>query len=325
MNKYSWSHPLKYYPLEQYHSSIEQVSNFLREQGGVRSIYQIGNLTDPGISDVDMLIVFEDDAQLSEDPRQVLDSAGNYLFTHCLFGCKQKHLKDLQRYSFVHNNKFIWGAEQGNLSNVGEMNKMVKESLALEFLVKLYISLSVQKNLRLIKLRSLLLEAKAVKFDLEIFQYGSDKLAELVEQIIEWRSKWFEKQPSESELNVFFDMFYLELEKFLVFLAQDYPLFTLKKSHELSHNILLKHGSEVKWKSHYPPLHFLRPFFKGKELILFKIMNKLANYELTFPFSSEFGKDVLMERDAFYRQYCPEMAKDLPGFIPLKSSLNLNY
>ena len=325
MTKYSWSHPLEYYPLEQYHSSIEQVSSFLKEQEGVRSIYRIGNLTDPGISDVDMLVVFEDDAQLSEDPRHVLDSAGNYLFTHSLFGCKQKHLKDLQRYSFVHNNKFLWGVEQGDLANVGEMDQIVKESLALEFLVKLYVSLSVQRTLRLVKLRSLLLEAKAVKFDLEIFQYGSDKLGALVEQVIRWRSQWFEKQPSENELALFFDTFYLELENFLVFLAQAYPLFTTKDSHNLSHNILLKNGTGLRWKAQYLPLHFLRPFLKGKELILFKIMNKLAKYELDFPMSSDFGKEVLVERDAFYHQYCPEMSNDLPGFIPLKSSLNLNY
>lgn len=324
MAKYSWVQTVKQYPLEQYQQSIQDVVNFLKQHKEVVSIYRIGNITDPGISDVDMLVVFKDDAQFNKDPRVVLDEAGNYLFTHGLFACQEKHLAGLNRFSFVHNNQFLWGKEQGNLSNVDAMHPVIQKSLALEFLVKMYLTLSVQKSLRVVKLRSLLLEAKAVKFDLDIFNYGSTRLLELVKQVIVWRGQWFDKRPDEKELSLFFEAFHTELEQFLNFLAKEHELFSLKGCHSISKNIVLEQGGQLEFIAKLPPFTFLKPLFKNRELLWFKMINKLSSYKLRFPIGTS-DKALLQERDDFFSQYLLDIQNSSPHFLALKSSLNLDF
>ena len=64
-----------------YTSSIEQVVAELSNRPDVVSIYQVGSVKHPGISDVDLRVVFADDAVFDSDPRAKLGDDGRYLFT----------------------------------------------------------------------------------------------------------------------------------------------------------------------------------------------------------------------------------------------------
>ncbi len=96
----------KYVPNSVYESAIGKVVETLRCQPGCVSIYQIGCTATPGISDIDILAVFEDGVRCNMNPLLSLSKKEKYLFTHSLFGCSRKYFHEAQKYTFFHNDKF---------------------------------------------------------------------------------------------------------------------------------------------------------------------------------------------------------------------------
>ena len=62
----------KYIPLEEYNNLIEKVIVELSKEISIKSIYQIGSIKNPGISDLDLVCVFRDDKECTLNIQNLL-------------------------------------------------------------------------------------------------------------------------------------------------------------------------------------------------------------------------------------------------------------
>jgi hypothetical protein len=209
-------HP-RYIPKEDYDRTIEQMINILTREKGIISIYQIGSISNPGISDIDLVAVFDDNVQYPLSPLGELNSTHRYLFTHGLYGVSKKHLNEVKTYTLFHNWRLVWG--ETLIENVNGLSEeeiaTLKIQTAFEYLLKMYINMTIEKTYRIIKLRNLLLHVKALQYDLEYLNVTSGEIMEMVDQIIKWRNNWFNSQPSKEVISEWIKKFYDELYKLL--------------------------------------------------------------------------------------------------------------
>src|SRR3989344_869283 len=92
----------RFVSITEYESAIEAMAGSLAKIPGVMTIYQIGGVSHPGISDIDLYAVFEDNAYCEIDPLQNLPNGYDYLFIHHIFGASAGNFAESQRYPFFH-------------------------------------------------------------------------------------------------------------------------------------------------------------------------------------------------------------------------------
>lgn len=202
-----------YVPPDRYQRSIDSMVARLREFPGVRSIYQIGGVSTPGVSDIDLLVIFDDGASCRRNPLQGLDKPDRYLYIHSLFGLPESHFRESLQYVFFHDYNHLWGERLAlpERRQAQEVDRGIRAQAALEYLIKLYISMSVERTYRIIKVRNLLLHAKALLYDLSDLEITSGPLPGLLARMIEWRSRWFGNRPDRESLLQWYDDFYRHL------------------------------------------------------------------------------------------------------------------
>jgi len=209
----------------------------------VKSIYQLGSVSDPGISDIDILVIFSDNTGMNGDPRNVLDSKGKYLFTHQLFAIHESMINEFAQYYSFSNYRHLFGKkyiEELKNENDKAIDNEVKIQVAMEYLIKFFISLTVQRHFGIIKLRSFLLEAKAVSFDLTLLNISGGELFDIVQKVILVRKTWFEKKINDAELFQLFDEFYIAIKSFLTGRIDSLKLALLPAdNYEFSKNIFI--------------------------------------------------------------------------------------
>jgi hypothetical protein len=310
---------------ESYDRNIEMVVKDLSSHSAVKSIYRMGNITDPGISDVDMLVVLNDGLTLPQNPRSALDADGHYLFTHALFAIPESLIEPAMNYSLYHNFDHLWGEKNILIQPNRSIDSVVKNQIALEYILKLFISITIQRHIGIIKMRSFLLEAKALKFDLEILKHASKELSNLVMRISEIRSEWFKINLPDADFIILFEGFYTQLKHYLDELSFSNSLFSNKiEEVAIGKNILLKNNSSLKIKINhtYPKFHLncLPESLLRKYLGL---TNRLTKYEFTFPLA-HVPKESELEKKLHYEiSALTYLSKFAPSFIAMKSPLKL--
>ena len=146
----------KYVVPEVYENTVDKIVDFLKEEDSIKAIYRLGNVNHPGISDIDLVVVFKDGTSCQLNPDHHLNADDKYLLTHEIFGASETQFKKVIRYSFWDNLECIWGEaieldeDQVRLSE--EEAAFYKIQIGLEFLLKNYIELSVQRKYGVIKL-----------------------------------------------------------------------------------------------------------------------------------------------------------------------------
>jgi hypothetical protein len=162
---------------------------------GVICVQQLGHVNTPGISDIDMLVVFDESARFECDPLEGLSRTDRYLFVHSLFAVSEEDYAEAAGHTFFHNVQVRWGvvpdAQPAPLS-AGDQ-KLLKRQIALEYLVRIFISLTVEITYRVVKLRNLFLHAKAMLYDCEFLGVSSGPFYEGLTKIVQRRNQWFER------------------------------------------------------------------------------------------------------------------------------------
>ena len=203
MKVYLTDYP-QYVPYGIYERAINQMVERLIKYPGLLSIYQIGSISIPGISDIDMVAVFQDDAACDRNPLKELSRSERYLFVHGLYGVSTKHFHKAQCYTFFHNYNLLWGERLSfwgkNLSK--KKIRTLKIQIALEYLLKVYINITVERTYGIVKVRNLLLHTKALLYDLEFLGISSGRLYDLVEGMVTSRNNWFKSKPEKESVEV---------------------------------------------------------------------------------------------------------------------------
>jgi len=315
--KYKFINIPQFFEKSEYLNTINKVVESLKIQNGVRSIYQMGNINHPGISDIDIIVVFEDKKLIDYNLRNLFSNVNNYLFTHNLGGITKSHFNQITKYSFFHNLNCLWG-EEFNLEK-GKLNTKEIEALqiqtALEFLVSNYISLTVQLKYGVIKLRALLQHIKAIKYDFEFLKITSGKLNKMLNQLFAWLDSWFIQPIDLTAFCEWVEEFYIELKEFLKIILQDRQIYIPKWANlKYSPNIKIELGKSIRCEFFG---FFLPKFLSGISKKTYNLNTRFNSFIFRIPFSNITKDKIKKERLDYYKEIKKCASKYYPQFTPL--------
>ena len=295
----------------------------LKEQPGVVSILQVGSISNPGISDIDILVIFEDDVEYNANPLDALKSRDRYMFIHGLFGLPRKHFHEAQQYSVFHNCNLLWGEDHAwNTSDFADREiEILNQQIAFEFLIKMFITMSIQHTYKVIKLRGLTLHTKALLYDLEFLNINSGQLFDLIQTMLGWRNDWFTNTPSEGELQLWIKNFYVALRDFLHSILQKLKVYMPPEANfRLARNIVMVPSPQLD----YSHTGVVLPGFLtivGNRII--NINNRCNRFEFQIPFTTTNISNTLMERYRIIKKMKVYNSRYLKYFLPVAYALSV--
>ena len=212
MRSYKFINIPKYVKPEVYENTIDKIVDLLKHEDAVRAIYRLGNVNHPGISDIDIVVLFKDGSNYIANPYNSLNSKDKYLLTHKLFGASEDQFKKVIKYCFWDNLECILGEpinlepENGMLTD--NEKEFYKKQLGLEFLLKNYIELSVQLTYKVVKLRSILQEIKGIRYDLTFLDIKGLEINKYIKDFLKRLDYWFESDFNFNEFSFWLDKYY---------------------------------------------------------------------------------------------------------------------
>jgi hypothetical protein len=310
-------------PLSDYEDAVDTVVRRIIDQPGVLSVYQVGSINTPGISDIDLLVVFKDGINCFFDPLKRISRLERYLFTHSLYGASETHFCRALSFPFFHDYHHLWGQKLHFRKK--ELPKREIDALevqtALEYLMKAFISLTVELTYKIVKVRGLLLHTKALLYDLEFLGVFSGELYDLTHKIVSWRDDWFEKKPGEKKLTSWIESFYTELASFLKhnlkkrkFLLPEWANFHIARNMTL-----------VPWEN-FKYVHkgiALPSIFGALGRKYFNIQHRFNKFMFYLPVESKKMPVILKERFLLLKEKKDLNRAKLPHFVPTSSGLNI--
>jgi len=313
----------RFVPVSAYDLAIDRMVGKLRRQDGVVSIFQIGSINAPGISDIDMLVVFEEDTRCCFNPLDDLSKMERYLFSHTLYGISRENFSKAHRYSFFHNYRLLWGEEPplGKYDLSEEEIQILKTQIALEYLIKMFVNSTVELVYGIVRVRGILVLVKALSYDLEFLNVSSGRLFDLVQTIKDWRNSWFEGGPDKQTFRMWFLQFCAALKEFLEIELREraFHLPELANVH-IARNMVLE-PSEAFCYTHAGLR--LPAVFRGLGRKYFNVQHRFNAFRFRIPVATSEVPAFLQRRFAFVKEMNRTNRETLPYFMPLTSSLNI--
>lgn len=316
-----------YVPPSQYDAALAKMVDKLKGQPGAVSIYQLGSVSTPGVSDIDMLVLFEKGAECHVDPLADLSRTERYLFAHSPYGATFEDFTDILPYTIFHHYRHVWGTDplrthtcaHGGLPD--RVSHEMKLQIALEYLLKMYVNVTVERTLGIIKLRSLLLLVRALRYDLDLLEVNGGRLFELVEQIIDWRARWFDDRPQAKAILAWHDKFYSVFHDTLSRLLGERPLYIPEQANlNIARNMRLEKSPTLGCKH----VGFVLPSclgWLGKKYI--NIQYRFNRFTFKAPFASEGMPPLLLDRFILTRRMNDYNNKHIPHFLLPAPTLNI--
>lgn len=305
-----------------YDTVIEKMTARLRDLPGIVSVYLMGSIATPGISDIDMLAVFEENGAVSQNPRANLSPGERYLFPHTLFGVCENHFRDAQDYTFFNGYQLLWGKdlEVGQSRFAPADTKLLKRQIAYEYLVHCYLNLGVQLAYRLVKSRNLLLEARAVLYDLAFLGIKESPLHDLLDRLTDWRARWFTNPPARREIADWVQVFHRQLGLFLGEQLEGNPFYyTPARRYRMARHISIVNDKPFTLSHKGPSLPVFPAIFWQRRY--FNLQHRWNRFQLSLPVQDAAAEPILKERLDFENRCRRYNRERLPFFSPLASSL----
>jgi len=305
-----------------YHESIKAMTQRLMETPGVKTVYQVGGVSSPGISDLDMVVVFNDGARVERNFLSGLKKEDRYLFIHNLYGISTNNFADAERFAFYHHYQLLGGEEVRSYPKLNQQElEVLKIQIALEYMVKMHITLFLQERYHVLRMRDLLLHIKALQYDLEFIGDTAGLVNRHVLQVIEWRKKWFRETPAKREILEWWEGFYPGFNQLLAEKLKAHPFYLPPmKAYRVAGNVLMLPSEgkfEPSQKGFILPGYFA---FIGKKF--FRLQNKLNRFQFTIPVQSEHIPGALEKKFRFEKKIVDYNREFLPFFLPVTSSLH---
>lgn len=313
----------RYFSCQDYKRATDRMVQRLSGQKGVLSIFQVGSVSNPGISDIDLVVVFNDGKECRLNPLRDLSNSERYLFPHSLYGLSESHFREARCSTFFHNYHLLWG-EKLPIRNNGlseEEIQALKTQTALEYLIKMFITRSVELTYGIVRVRELMLQTKALRYDLEFLNVNSGSLSELIDTLVGWRNNWFKTAPLTQKLKRWVYAFHRELGEFIEKILARHAFYVPEQeSLKAARNMALVPSS------HFGYAHkglVLPPWFRWLGRKYFKLQHRLNNFYFLLPINSSKTGHVVEKQYAFLKDMRAYNRIMLPHFLPLNSSLNI--
>ena len=316
----------RHVPVEAYESAVERMVKRLVAVPGVQCIYQIGHVSTPGISDIDLLVVMDDGARIPFDPLTGLSRLDRYLFCHPLFATSLELYARAKVVTFFHNYRLFWGAEPNgsrplvSTDDISTDDRVaLMQQLALEYLLRAFISLSIELAYGVVKMRNLFLHAKALLYDCDYLAVAKGPFREAVENVVQHRSRWFGARMSKASLAVDVIELHKQLETTLQEKMCGTPFFLpIRATHRLARHIHFQKSATLKVARRGVRLP---PFFGRCGRTYIRFLNQFNRFEVFFPFENVEIPIVIArsfqlrnEMNAWVRQACPKFMPMAQGF-----------
>jgi hypothetical protein len=309
--------------LNDYTMAVDSMTEHLKTLPGLLSVYQIGGFGAPGISDIDMVAVFEDGYSTQADPQADLRGNPRYLFCHQLFGTSRAFFNESRLYTSFHNYRLLHGEElrDGAPTPDAATEAMMQRQLAHEFLIRMWINMIVERGYGVYKVRNLLLQGNGLRYDLEFLNANPKRFSACLDTIMKWRACWFEARPKNSEIAALYQSLYEELKAFFTAHFETETLFLPDlETYKLGRNITLNEGSEFSDSKSGITTPWMPKKFARKVLSL---QSRYVQFEATLPFTSENTPEHIKRSFDYTRRAWQYNRKNLPFYMPLTSSLVL--
>lgn len=312
-------HPV-FLSLSKYEDLRTKIVKQLLDNNAVLSIYQMGSVKHPGISDLDIICVFNNGTQCHENLRLMLGDEEKRILTHGIFGIEEKDLRRSMSYNLISNLKYLKGKDLDlNKAEIVTSDDL-KKQIALEYMVKMHITLDAQVTLKIIKLRAFLLLAKAIEFDLQLLGVISGNLYELVQQVIQYRNDWFTDKPNWKEVTTLVLNFKKELKLFLEKEVSTTDFYLPAETINLPGNFII-HKNNMFLISHKGFLLPKQLGFLGRKYI--NLQFKLNSFSYGIPFKIPAKNSEHNKRFKFSKELVNTNKMKYPYFIPLTTSLSI--
>lgn len=314
----------KYVAPEVYENTLDKIVDFLKKEAAVKAIYRLGNINHPGISDLDLVVLFKDESTCELNPDNFLNSDDKYLLTHEIFGASESQFKKVIHYSFWDNLKCIWGEPMeldGSQIVLSEQEKaFYKTQIGLEFLQKNYIELSIQKKYGVIKMRSLIQEIKGVRYDLDFLNIQGLKINECMEHFLNRLDHYFEMPFDPKEFSHWLDQYYIALEEAIVYANHQAKVLWVPKESNLTYgrNIFLQKGEALQCEAFGV---FLPSSIISRSKKVYNAHQRLNRFRITLKYSAEDTAGLNLMRYNAFEAHKQENQQRYPHFGALVTSL----
>lgn len=310
-------------PLHDYTRAIDSMLDKLKQLPGIVSVYQIGGVSNPGISDIDLLVLFEDDARCALNPLDGLSTTERYLYVHNLFGTSVGIFRGYLKYDFFHNYRLLYGREfEFDSAKLPQAQReAVNAQSALEYLVKMYINMTIERIYGIVRARGVLLLAKAVKYDLDALGRSDGAPAEMIRQIMDWRKHWFDAAPTGDSIVRWHGRFYEELREILRKGIAAHGFFIPSwADRRIAANVRLRDAPDVGYRRR----GFALPSAFGRlGRKYFNMQHRLNRFVFELPITSDSIPAPLLERHGFITDACEYNWRHLRCFIPVPYGISI--
>lgn len=307
-------------PRSLYDEAVQGIIDRNKGLSGLKSIVQFGNITTPGISDLDILFVFKSGQSCLATGLENLPAAHKNLFTHGIMAISEDHYTDNEYYTLWSEHHLVWGENPSEIEpqRSQEDDSILKIQTAIEFLIANFIDIKIQKEYKIIKLRALLQHMKGILYDLEYLNDSHSVLHPHLLELKEMIRTWFTQTPSDKKLTEWFLSFEKLFDEYVHQVLLKYPLYLPSRdTFPISKNMILQNSDSVNFERN----GMLLPGFlstAGRNYV--KLQHRFNQFTISCPITHEASPivkdrfDFLVRMKKYNRQY-------LPNFMTITTSI----
>lgn len=303
-----------------YDEALDGIIHRNKSLNGLKAIYKFGNITSPGISDLDILFVFENSVVTEATGLEDLPLEHTSLFTHGIMAVSEEHFAENNYFTLWSDHTLIWGTE--TISSVKQRTAQEESHLkiqtAIEFLIANYIDLKIQKSYKVIKLRALLQHMKGILYDLDFLDDKNSTLHPFLNKLKSWSQNWFNYTPGDQELSEWLDTFEPVYDEYVQNALIKHPMFLPQRDrYKIAKNMTLTPGVNVS----YSRIGFLLPtFLSGFGRKYVKLQHRFNQFHFTCPITHS-ASPIVGERFDFLKRMKDYNRKHLPNFMTITTSI----
>ncbi|MEP7265061.1 MAG: hypothetical protein ABI772_11215 [Bacteroidota bacterium] len=289
---------------------------------GLKSFYRFGNITVPGISDLDLLLVFENDVKCIHTGFEGMPEQFKQLYTHGIMAISENHFYKNHHYTLWSDHVLLSGED---LELTWKENKTeaqltaLKIQTAIEFLIANYIDLKIQLVYKTINLRSFLQHMKGIIYDLEFLGITSGSVMKQLQELKFVIQHWFSQTPSDTVLDKWIEHFDKDYESFCNEIFIQHPMYLpLMEQYQVSRNAVLKDSQRLSFQHNGMVLPSIFSVF-GKKMM--RLQNRFNSFHFGMPIIHQTSLPIIAERFEFLKEMKSYNRKYLPGFMTITTSI----
>lgn len=307
-------------PRHFYEEAIDEIIKSNKNLDGIKAIYKFGNITSPGISDLDLLFVFHDGSSCVSTGFEFLQEKHKPIFTHGIMAISDQHFAENSYYTLWSDHQLLWGeaSSQEIKIRTGAEENALSIQTAVEFLIANYIDIKIQRCYKVIKLRAFLQHMKGLLYDLSLLKDDEHPIHLPLIALKKWILEWFTTTPSDRDLNQWIDAFEPLYDNYVNGILQKSALYLpAMDRYPISRNMLLTHKNNVTFNRKGILLPVQLAVIGRK---YFKLQHRLNNFAFTCPITAT-AAPIVTERYAFLQRMKAYNRKHLPNFMTITTSI----